>query len=367
MTTTCTCPQGHTWPATAGQPNQCPICGGAAVRPAARSRGRAWVPVVLAFVVAAVAVGGWSVYSNWHYVPDAPTLGTHEGMVRVVAFSPDGKQLASGGHDKLIKIWNVSDRTPAATLAGTEGYVLCLAYAPDGKTLASGGMDEVIRFWDPAGKETGRMTVDGKPLALVYTHDGKFLVGAVGSFVRVWDAETKKETRNIPLNAAVFGVAVSPDGSRIAVPSSNNTVRLFDFTTGAAAGTYTLGTYGDVNAAAFSPDSRELAWGMSMLSQTRVGELATMEVKQIFQDHSGNVWSVAFSPDGKLLAAGSADETVTLWDLASGQLKKTLRGHGSSVNSIAFSADGQWLGVGAGNIDAGGAATAGRVILWKVP
>ena len=225
-----------------------------------------------------------------------------------MAFSPDGKVLASG--DKTVKLWNTEDGSLIRTLEGHDGYVWSVAFSPDGKLLASGSQDKRVKLWN--------------------TEDG--------SLIRTLEGHV----------APVLSVAFSPDGKVLASGSENKRVKLWNTEDGSLIRTLE-GHASSVNSVAFSPDGKVLASGSGdetvKLWNTEDGSLI-----RTLKGHAHWVTSVTFSPDGKVLVSGSADKTVKLWNTEDHSLIRTLEGHpsrfpwsGNAVWSVAFSPDAKLL------------------------
>jgi hypothetical protein len=250
------------------------------------------------------------------------------GGVRALAFSPDGKTLAGpvGRTDGLsphwpVVLWDVDGRRAPRVLRGHRTWVRALAFAPDGKTLASGGTDRTVILWDVAGgREEGRIeATTARVASLAFSSDGKTLAIAGGPNLDLWDIPGRRlRARLDEPKLAITSVAFAPDGRTLAAVGEHAVggwVRLYDLA-------------GD------RPALR------AELALERPGEAVPGAI-----DNWGAFSSVAFSPDGRRLAA-LAVRAIGLWDVESGVQRDFIeRRIGKPEDHLTFSPDGRWLGI----------------------
>ena len=270
----------------------------------------------------------------------------HDDWIRSIAFSPNGQLLATGSEDVTIRLWEVKTGRCLNTLTGHETWVRSVTFSPDGQTLASSSDDRTIRLWQVATGECCNVLEGhtGTVRSVAFSPDGTTLAsGSRDKRVNLWNVATGKCVRTLHHVRSVRSVAFSPDGQTLASGSSDGNVNLWDAETGENLKTLS-GHIGWVWSVAFSPDGQTLA--SSSEDQTvRLWDLATGQCQRILHRHASWVRSVAFSPDGQTLASGSDDQTVRLWD-RQGQCLRTFQGYGRGVRSVAFSPDTRLLASG---------------------
>ena len=268
------------------------------------------------------------------------------GGVYSVSFSPDGRNLAVAGHNKIVHQFDVRTRRQHI-FRGFPDRVMFVAYSPDGKLLAAGTWSGTVVIRNLANQTTRELVGHkGAILSLAFGGNSRLLAsGGKDRTIRVWDLGTAAKPRVLRGHkAGVVSVAFSPDGKLLASGSSDSTLRLW--TAPFAGQSFTMAVRsGGINGVAFSPDGKTLASAGSDF-YVRLWDVARRTQRLALKGHSSAVYSLSYDPKGRLLASGSYDKTIRIWDANTGLQKQVLRKHGDAVWGLAFSPDGLHLASG---------------------
>ena len=340
-------------------------------------------------------------------------LEGHAGMVHRIIFSPDGRRLCSGVADGTASVWDLASRRIIATLKGHAASIVGMALSPGGNLLATGSQDGTTRIWNLTAQRPTDHLHGGTNhfFRLMFSPNGRTLASWGGRLrqwdqapaMRFWDVGSRRELPALNLSQHdVLGGAFSPDGKTVVTCGRDDALILWDFNTlrekasvpspnhlivgcRLLADGKTLAYWGqddsqikffDVDArrevtrvvdhesqrtgvagVEFSSDSKLFATLVRRDDHVALWDAQSRRRVGTFRIGQGWIESIAFSPDGRLLATGGQN-TIKLWDVASQRELTTLHGHGGAVNAVTFSPDGRTLASGAADH---------TIKLWSVP
>jgi WD40 repeat protein len=305
------------------------------------------------------------------------------GGISSVAISPDGEHALSGG-DEVVTLWALTRDHEAwvnvIKFVGHTAPILSVAFSPDGKRIASGSMDHSLRLWDPrTGRQLQCYDHPGRVERLAFRPDGALASGCDDGIVRVFRPDIDQPIAELACGEQAGGLAFSADGKRLLVGdrcgvlgvhevgapppaplpghlgpvlsvapagslvasgSRDHTIRLWRVADGASIARI-ADHLGPVNALAVSKDGASLLSGSSDTS-LQVHQLPTGTLVRTLTGHLSSVWAVALATDGRHAFSGSGDYQVGFWDLGAPDPISLYTGHSDSVNAVALSADGRY-------------------------
>ncbi len=266
-----------------------------------------------------------------------------------VAWSHDGKRIASASYDHTVQVWDATNGDYIYTYRGHNQRVTCVAWSPDGTSIASGGDDHTVQVWDATNGDhiyTYRGHSDNVH-SVAWSPDSLRIASSSNDrTVRVWNARDGSNTLIHISPSWVWTAAWSPDGTRIASGNTDSTVHVWNARNGDLIFIYRLHS-SSVHHVTWSPDGAYIASGGDDNS-VQVWHAQNGKPITSYMGHNDKVWTAAWSHDSILIASGSYDKTVQVWNAQNGKLLFTYKAHSGGVASIEWSptdlyiASGSW-------------------------
>jgi WD40 repeat protein len=247
-------------------------------------------------------------------------LEGHAGAVLSVAFSPDNKKIVSVGYDKTVRIWDAQSGKELHTLEKHTEMMTCAVFSPDGKKIVTVSDDDTGRIWDV---ESGKVLQNfnkrsgGSFLSVAFSPDGKKFV-TVGNTAHIWETESGKELQTLKGHTDLIRSATfSLDGKKIVTVSWDKTARIWDAESGKQLLKRQITGLGAKSqlSAALSPDGRKMVAASEVLGSTvRIFDAESGKELHTLEGHTGGIYHVATSSDGKQFITASDDGTLRFWD-----------------------------------------------------
>ena len=293
------------------------------------------------------------------------SIHDHVGWITSLAFTPDGRELASAEWNHAITLREIPTTRKSHTLGGNIKEIEALALSRDGRWLAAENTSETVSLYDVDTEQEIRKLTSNKPIpilgsywtySIAFSPDSHWLATSTDDkTIRVWNVDTGKVVRDLTgSRRPIMYAAFSPDGHRIASGDNEKTIGIWDVLSGRLL--RTLRGHGKaVYVVAFSPDGRWLA-SAGADKTIKIWNCESGEETQTLTGHKNIITTLAFSPDGRWLASGSWDKTIRIWDITAGRNVQTLIGHSHNIYTLAFEPDSKWLASGSED---------GTINLWK--
>lgn len=274
------------------------------------------------------------------------TFSGHSAQVWSVKFSADSQSLLTSSSDGTARLWNVQTGQEIRQFRGHSSAVTSAVFSPDEKTIVTSSFDKTVRLWNTQTGETLRtLTTRDQVWDTVFSPDGAYIAATDGNLIQLWDAQTGQLAHTFQGHTdTVIRLAFSPDSSRLLSSSRDNTLRLWDVKTGVDV--FRFGSNHDfVTALAFAPDGQHIltgGFGHHVLIW-HAFDAQGWAVEHDYNAQSDSIFGVAYSPNGKFIVSASADQTVRLANANADAQRDRLAAHTGPVTSVAYSPDGRYI------------------------
>jgi WD40 repeat protein/energy-coupling factor transporter ATP-binding protein EcfA2 len=260
----------------------------------------------------------------------------HDRTVRSVAFSPNGEMIVSGSADSYLRLWNLNGTMIGQPFRGHEDEVLAVAFSPNGEMIVSASEDKYLRLWNLEGNMIG-LPFNGHSnavKAVAFNRDSTTIAsGSRDKTLCLWDLQGNLMQKPFEHENGVLSLDFSRDGRKL-ISCSANLLYLWNLQ-GVILRKFEAHT-STVRCISVSPDGKIIATG-SDDKTIRLWDFEGNLISSPFRGHDAPVWSVSFSADGKTIVSGSDDKKIRLWDLQGKRIGLALDGHTGSVKSVIFS------------------------------
>ncbi|KAK3824840.1 MAG: WD40-repeat-containing domain protein [Benniella sp.] len=264
----------------------------------------------------------------------------HVEQIQSVAISPKDDCIASGGFDRVVRLWDFDTGICLNALRGHEGTIMSIAFSPSGDQVASGSMDKIVRLWDTTTGFCKHILSghNGGIRGITFSPDGDWIAsGSNDQTVRLWNVETGACDKVLEGHGdKVISVAFSPSGGLVTCVSASVQMSIHSWDAGLKV--YKRELHGHTNwieNVVFSPKRDQIA-SSSHDATVRLWNVEDGACCHVLNGHKALVMSTAFSPRGDLIASGSEDGTVRLWEVASGQCRAEIERFRTPVDSLAW-------------------------------
>lgn len=295
----------------------------------------------------------------------------HKSSVNCVAYSHNGKYIASAGDDQIIYIWNAeTNELVGNPLIGHTGPIISISFSPDDKKIISAGylFDFSVRIWDvKSRKQLGKSIIPiyGSKKKVSFSSDGKkIIVGTESGDICIYSVKKRKLLKRHVCGSFFSAFSLSPLGNKVVFGTEDGWISIFDAETGQKLKYAFQGHDEQITALAFSPDGETIASASSGCVSTWDAE-SGLRIGELFTEHSVRINSMAFSPDGKkIVGGGDYDKTIFMWNAEVGKQMGEALITDSPVKALAFSPDGKKFVSGniSGKIDVWSVATKNRLV-----